>query len=47
MIAAPGKGHSYLPRHQIHPVMLDKFDGFCVQKKLLDPRFSRADKKKQ
>jgi hypothetical protein len=43
---APAKGHSYSPWHQIDTVMLNKFDAFCVEKKLLDPTFPRADKKR-
>jgi hypothetical protein len=47
MIVAPAKGHSYLRRHQIDAAMLEEFDGSCVEKKLLDPTFSQADKKRQ
>jgi hypothetical protein len=47
MIVAPAKGHSYLPRHQIDAATLDEFDGSCVEKKLLDPTFFQADKKRQ
>jgi hypothetical protein len=46
MIIAPAKGHSYSPWHQIDTVMLNKFDALCVEKKLLDPTFPRADKKR-